>query len=62
MVDRVTPASDTDEALRDYLKEELDAEALASFDAAQDLWESGELQRMIESGDFSDLPESVRPE
>lgn len=62
MGERVNPASDAIEELREYLAEELDAEELAAFDAAQELWESGELPRMIEVGDFSDLPDSVRPE
>lgn len=61
MVDRMIPASDADEELRAYLEDELDTAALEAFDAARELWESGELPRMIEEGDFSALPSSVRP-
>lgn len=62
MADRMNATTDAIEELRDYLENQLDAEAMASFDTAQQLWESGELQQMIESGDFSTLPDSVRPE
>ena len=61
MVDRIASTSDADEELRAYLEDELDREALEGFDAARALWESGELPRMIEEGDFSALPASVRP-
>ncbi|HKJ59800.1 MAG TPA: hypothetical protein VKA37_11255 [Halobacteriales archaeon] len=61
MVDRMIPASEADEEPRAYLEEELDAEALAAFDAVRELWESGELPRMIDEGGFSGLPPSVRP-
>jgi hypothetical protein len=32
-----------------------------SFDAMEELWESGAMQEMIESGDYSNLPDVVRP-
>jgi hypothetical protein len=62
MVDRMNATPTAIEELRDYLVSELDPEELAAFDAAQELWESGELPRMIEKGDFSELPTSVRPD
>lgn len=64
MADRVTSPSDGRPAdeLRAYLADELDAESLAAFDSAQQLWDSGELRRIIDEGDFSDLPDEARPE
>lgn len=41
--------------------DELSADALRAFGASETLWESGEMQEMIASGDFSDLPPEVRP-
>lgn len=61
MADRMNATPEAIEELRDYLEGELDVEAMAAFDAAQELWESGELPRMIEEGDFSELPASARP-
>lgn len=63
MSDRVTdPAPDAPiRELRAYLAEELDEESLAAFDAAQEQWERGDLQRMMDDGDFSELPDDVRP-
>lgn len=37
-------------------------DAVEEWDAMAELWESGKMQEMIESGDFSDLPDSVRPD
>ena len=39
-----------------------DEDAVEEWDAMAELWESGKIQEMIESGDFSDLPDSVRPD
>jgi hypothetical protein len=53
---------DAKEVTREYLLEEGGEEAVESWDAMTELWESGEMQEMIESGDYSDLPDSVRPD
>ena len=50
------------EATREHLLEEGGEETVESWDAMTELWESGEMQEMIESGDYSDLPDSVRPD
>lgn len=41
--------------------DELSADALRALEASQTLWESGEMQEMIASGNVSDLPPEVRP-
>lgn len=51
---------DSEDALREHLESELSEEALARFDLAGDLWDSGDMEAMIERGDFSDLPPEVR--
>ena len=50
------------EATREHLLEEGGEEAVESWDAMTELGESGEMQETIESGDYSDLPDSVRPD
>lgn len=50
------------EATREQLLEAGDEDAVEEWDAMAELWESGKIQEMIKSGDFSDLPDSVRPD
>jgi len=50
------------EPTREHLIKEGGEEAVEGWDAMTELWESGEIQGMIESGDYSDLPDSVRPD
>lgn len=61
--DRVTDS--TPEAqirqLRTPLAEVPDEESRKTFDTAREQWDTGELQRVIDDGDFSDLPDGVRP-
>lgn len=47
---------------REQLLEEGGEDAVEGWDAMSKLWESGKMQEMIESGDYSDLPDSVRPD
>lgn len=47
---------------REQLLEEGGEEAVEGWDTMTELWESGEMQEMIEAGDYSDLPDSVRPD
>ena len=44
------------------LEEKLSDDALRRFDLMDDHWESGKMQEMIDSGDFSDLPAELRPD
>jgi hypothetical protein len=46
---------------REQLLKEGGEDAIEGWDAMTELWESGEMQEMIESGNYSDLPDSVRP-
>ena len=67
MAEQVTPSfeamiDESKEATREHLLEEGGEEAVESWDAMTELWESGEMQEMIESGDYSNLPDSVRPD
>lgn len=48
--------------LRADLEEKLSDESLRQFDLMSDLWDSGEMQEMIDSGDFSDIPDELRPD
>ena len=31
-------------------------------DMMSELWDSGEMQEMLDSGDFSDIPDKLRPD
>lgn len=67
MAEQVTPnfeemIDESKEATREHLLEEGGEEAIEGWDAMTELWESGKMQEMIESGDYSNLPESVRPD
>ena len=44
------------------LEEKLSDDALRQFDLMDELWESGKVQEMINSGDFSDIPDELRPD
>ena len=48
--------------LRADFEERLSDESLQQFDLMSDLWDSGEMQEMIDSGDFSDIPDELRPD
>jgi hypothetical protein len=48
--------------LRADLGEKLSDESLRQFDLMSELWDSGEMQEMIDSGDFSDIPDELRPD
>jgi hypothetical protein len=48
--------------LRADLEEKLSDESLRQFDLMSELWDSGEMQEMIDSGDFSDIPDELRPD
>ena len=48
--------------LRADLEEKLSDESLRQFDLMSELWDSGEMQEMIDSGDFSDVPDELRPD
>ena len=48
--------------LRADLEKKLSDESLRKFDLMDELWDSGEMQEMVESRDFSDLPAELRPE
>lgn len=66
MAERVTDSADCGyeravELLGRDVADELDDDALEAFGAMERVRESGELQEMMESGDFSDLPPEVRP-
>jgi hypothetical protein len=50
------------EELREECIEQGDRAGVEAIDAMRELWESGEMQAMIESGDYSDLPAAVRPD
>ena len=50
------------ETTREQLLEEGGEDAVEEWDAMTELWKSGKMQEMIESGDYSDLPDSVRPD
>lgn len=50
------------EELREECIERGDRAGIEAIDAMRELWEPGEMQAMIESGDFSDLPAAVRPD
>ena len=67
MAEQVTPSfeemiDEAKEATRKQLLEAGGEDAVKEWDAMTELWESGKMQEMIESGDFSDLPDSVRPD
>jgi hypothetical protein len=67
VAEQVTPSFEemVDEAkreTREQLLEEGGEDAVEGWDAMSELWESGKMQEMIESGDYSDLPDSVRPD
>lgn len=47
--------------LRADLEGKLSDESLRQFDLMSELWDSGEMQEMIDSGDFSDIPDELRP-
>jgi len=47
---------------RAELEEKLSDDALRRFDLMDELWESGRMQEMIDSGDFSDIPDELRPD
>lgn len=51
-----------DQELREELAADLDDGALARWNEMDELWESGEIAKMIENGDFSDLPDEFRPD
>jgi hypothetical protein len=66
VAEQVTPSfeemiDEAKEATREQLLEEGGEDAIEGWDAMAELWESGKMQEMIESGDYSDLPDSVRP-
>jgi hypothetical protein len=46
---------------REQLLEEGGEDAVEGWDAMAELWESGKIRGMIESDDYSGLPDSVRP-
>jgi hypothetical protein len=48
--------------LRADLEEKLSDESLRQFDLMSELWDSGEMQEMIDSSDFSDIPDELRPD
>jgi hypothetical protein len=67
VAEQVTPSfeemiDEAKEATREQLLEAGGEDAVEEWDAMAELWESGKMQEMIESGDFSDLPDSVRPD
>jgi hypothetical protein len=47
--------------LRAELDSELSNKALREFDMMSELWDSGEMQEMLDNGDFSDIPDELRP-
>ena len=66
MAEQLTPSfeemiDEAKESTREHLLEEGGEDAVEDWDAMTELWDSGEMQEMIESGDYSDLPDSVRP-
>jgi acetyl-CoA carboxylase beta subunit len=44
------------------LEEKLSDDALQRLEIMDELWETGKMQEMIDSGDFSDLPDELRPD
>lgn len=48
--------------LRADLEGKLSDESLRQFDLMSELWDSGKMQEMIDSGDFSDIPDELRPD
>jgi hypothetical protein len=44
------------------LEEKLSDDALRRLEIMDELWETGKMQEMIDSGDFSDLPNELRPD
>lgn len=48
--------------LRADLEEKLSDESLRQFDLMNELWDSGKMQEMIDNGDFSDIPDELRPD
>ena len=67
MAEQVTPSFEEmiDEAKAETREQLLEAggdDAVEEWDTMAELWESGEMQEMIKSGDYSDLPDSVRPD
>ena len=48
--------------LRADLEEKLSDESLRQFDLMSELWDSGKMQEMLDSGDFSDIPDELRPD
>lgn len=48
--------------LRADLEGKLSDESLRQFDLMSELWDSGKMQEMIDNGDFSDLPDELRPD
>lgn len=65
MAERVTDADRGYERAVELLgrdtADELNDDALEAFGVAERLRESGELQEMMETGDFSGLPPEARP-
>lgn len=60
--DRKPEDGDDLDRVTEEVKARLDEEGRRRIEIAERLWESGEMDEMIESGDFSDLPDDVRPE
>ena len=48
--------------LRTDLEEKLSDESIRQFDLMSELWDSGKMQEMLDSGDFSDMPDELRPD
>jgi hypothetical protein len=66
VAEQVTPSfeemiDEAKEATREQLLEAAGEDAVEEWDAMAELWESGEMQKMINSKDYSQLPDSVRP-
>lgn len=60
--DRKPEDGDDLERVLEEIKAELDEEGRRQMELVDELWESGKMEEMIESGDFSDLPDELRPE
>ena len=44
------------------LEEKLSDDAIERLEMMDELWETGKIQEMIDSGDFSDIPDELRPD
>lgn len=44
------------------LEEKLSDDALQRLEIMDELWETGKMQEMIDSGDFSGIPDELRPD